>query len=374
MAKALRSAVPMVSGELAVAAPNNYHSNSVTHQHTTTRYLNYTGIYISVADNKGLVVEYSPRTFEDNRDFIIREETYYPPYEANQIRNDLLRREGTLSPALQTFADEFHKQFTTKTHGVKITFDYVVTLDELRSNNGSILHIESNKIISMSQDVIPHHPFSNEAISLPPLDEGEPAMLEIFMVDNLGDIPTYRSTLIGEALVIPNVVREGRECGLYIAFQGDLSDFHEGDKQYEFYPKKHLDQVPFIYTDPIHALVLREVMVVSGKEIKGGKAFDAHISDMRAYQENARRERDNEHRRMEQEAARVESQNKRMEILSDRKHNAFERDLEMQHLDRRDQYEGRSISRKDRSEIIKNVPTVTSAVGSLVTIASKLLS
>lgn len=374
MAKALRSAVPMVSGSLEVSAPNNYHSHSVTHQHTTTRYLNYTGVYISVADNKGLVVEYSPRNFEDSRDFIIREETYYPPYEANRIRDDLLSREGTLSPALQIFADEFHKQYSTKTHGVKLSFDFVITLDELRSNKGSILHIESNKIISMSQDVIPPHPFSNEAIQLPPLDEGDPALLEIFMVDNLKEIPTYRSTIFGEALVIPNVIREGRQCGLYVAFQGDLSDFYEGHKQYEFYPKEELELVPFIYLDPIHALVLRDVMVASGKEIKGGKAFEMHIVDMRNYQEIARRERDNEHRRIEQEAARVESQNKRMEILSDRKHNALERDMELRNLDRRDRYEDRSIGRKDRSEIIKNVPTVTSAVGSLVNIAKTLLS
>lgn len=374
MASALATGVCVMEGGLEITAPDQYHSNSVAHQYSTTRYLNYTGKYISVGDNKGLEVEYRPRPHATLKDFIIREETYYPVHEANSIRDCLIRKEGNFSPSMKLFAEEFFRQYTKSNDGVVMKFDYVITLESLRDNNNSILHKESNKIISLLQDDIPPHPFSRESLALAPRDCGFPSKLETFIVDNLENIPDYRTNLFGESLIIPRIIREGYEDGLYIVFQGDLNNFHEGDKQYEFYPKDELDQCPFIHQDAIKALVHRSVLIATGKEIKEGKAFDLYIRDMRAYQENLRREQEEERKRMDLEISKLEHQQKRDELDGDRQFAIRELDMKMRHMDQRDLYEGRSTVRKDRSDIIKNVPVVTGAATSLALLAKTLLS
>lgn len=254
--------------------------------------------------------------------------------------------------------------------GLNLTIDYSISIPELRNYGGTVYFHDVDLLVSnLSLDRCPEHPYSEQgmlrtrAMDLQQQTGGRFGF-SIEIIDNQGVIGDRYINIGGQVSRIAASTNYRKMDGVYVSWNHGVSGKLDlPDTQVRMYPPEEAD-VEFklfrSYAEAIHYGNGDEARKKELAELehrtalqKSKLAEEKVISDRKALElDQALKSLTHQH-----EALRVE----RDEILSRQSHT-----LEIEKQKIRDYYEGRSYERKDRSEVVKILPTIAMGIGALI--------
>lgn len=336
---------------------------------TRTKYLNYTGQPLVMGYRNGVSMSLPARAHRHNASFIIRQEMEISNNLKHEVRNRLIANEGIQSQDFINFKELFLEGYRTQHHSVILKFQQEVYRSDISNAGGSIYLVESDIILSTSQDNIPLHPLSLEALSRPMRREGtSESGVSVTIVDNQGQIGPRYVRLLGKVIACKPIKDPFRLDGVYVSYQGLVEKSHENAKNYiERIEPSAIQGINWIFRTYAEACTAPEGEAMITHEIKEldlkGKKIGAEASVDKSEHEKERLGLERENFRLKQEMEESEHRRKQFENELERRYQREDHLSKMEALRQKDYYEDRSYSRKDSSEWLKAVPTLVVGLG-----------
>lgn len=363
--------------ELSPIAPYQEKMTDYGPIETRTCYINNLPVDITVIDRNGFRHSVKSNLNGSTYSFIIRTEIKIRYDSIQEIRKLLSCIETKYNQTLTTIKEVVLSKAQNETYnGFSIYLDHVVDIDDLKKNNGSFYCKPKDVVLSThSTYTAPAHPYAEDSVNdfFFPNDEGK----------IVAGVPVFRIEVIDNADQIGN---------RYLYCFGVL---------HELFPKSDIERDSGVYltlmetnvlNDTGFTLVQKKFTFEEAQETLGlyktkEEAVNAGDIKLARREELARLEVENQRLKQEylltkttldSQLSLKEHENK-VELLEaqkvidklTREKSEIEHFREMERAQRKENYENRSLERKDVSEIIKFLPFVIMTIGALIAAFNK---
>jgi hypothetical protein len=351
-------------------------------------FINATTFAITVVQRSGLKVTIPPKQSFRSRDFIIRQEFQIAAEVKENVRAVLDVVDDSSPIVLQRLKAALAE--ADKTFGLyaraNLILDHPITLDQLKQHGQSVYHHESDTLVSMlNPGFVPLHPYSEQGRNAKMMEDtpvkvgGDSFGYCVEIVDNTGRFGDRFVNIANQVYRIRTKRDVARRDGIYIG----SSDPDEGEL---FTGSYSVNRIPLDAPDHEKYGVFKTF-----EEAKTlgdlSQAQKRQLADVEFATTHLKRELEQEKLRHSREMAGVEhdlklseARAKEAELIRDRREAELKEEraraehlLAIERLRLKDKYEERSLDRKDRSEIVKMLPTIIVGIGAAIPIIMKLM-
>ena len=327
-------------------------------------YFNHTRTPITIVERNGLkfTLQQSPDLFCS--DFIVRVEYFFTHPVVPSLTKALSMVSDTHTQDMRMFKDAFNNALNNREpNGIRFHLDYPIDTDCFRRNGGTF-YVDELDIVLSTADVYdaPHHPYSPEGRDIKRIDymtTEQGFMYYVEIVDNTGTSGCRYMNFSGAIHELFPIKDNERQNGVYITSPVPVT--REG----EYAP----------ITTRKHNLADMEALGIFTTYEKA--VFLGDLSSQKK-EELLRLEHDLTKSKKEltllaqQHEKEVAGMNRQIETLKleNEKHERqlarMKEDSDIARMQIKDEYEQRSLARKDTSESIKHLPLIVTGIGAAI--------
>jgi hypothetical protein len=351
-------------------------------------FINATTVPITVVQRSGLPVTIPPKTTFRSRDFVIRTEFQFTPEVKENVRAVLDGVDDSSSIVLQKLKQAL-KESDEKLGlyaRANLVLDHPITLEQLQAHGRSVYHHETDCVVSMLPIAyVPAHPHSEEGRSLKMMAEtpvkvgGESFGYCVEIVDNTGRFGDRFINIANQVYRVRTKRDPERRDGIYIGSSDpDAGELFTGSYSVNRIPLDSPDHEKFgiyrTFEDARHLGDLTQAQKMSLASVEYATAQVKKELEQ-TKQQYAKEMAELEHQLKLSEAREKEAdlRRARREAELDEERKRAEHLLALERLRLKDRYEERSQDRKDRSEMVKMLPTIIVGIGAAIPIIMKLM-
>jgi len=350
-------------------------------------FINSTNHPITVVQRSGLRVSIPPKPSFRSTGFVVRTEWDVSPEVKENVRAVLNGVDDRASQELQLLKEALQK--SDKEYGfyarAKLILDHPISLEQIKSHGRSVYHHETDLVISMlSVEAAPLHPYSEAGRNAKMMMEspvrvgGSSFGYCIEIVDNTGRFGDRFVNIVNTVYRVKPIRDPTRRSGIYIgSSKPDAGNPQPGEYTVRFVPLDDPDHEQ-------HGLFKTYEEAEHLGDLSGARKRE--LADIEHATAQLRRENDKLKQQHAMEISEWEFKLKQAEALqkeADFKRERREAELEeerkrvehflaLEKLRMKDRYEERSLDRKDRSEVVKMLPTIIVGIGAAIPIVMKL--
>jgi hypothetical protein len=351
-------------------------------------FINATLYAITIVQRSGLKVTIPPKQSFRSRDFIIRQEFQIAAEVKENVRAVLDVVDDSSPIVLQRLKAALAE--SDKTFGVyaraNLILDHSITLDQLKQHGQSVYHHETDILVSMlTSNFVPLHPYSEEGRNVKMMEDtpvkvgGESFGYCVEIVDNTGRFGDRFVNIANQVYRVRTKRDVTRRDGIYIGSSDpDEGELFNGSYSVNRIPLDAPDHEKYgIFKTYEEAKTLGDLTQAQKRALADVEFATTHL----------KRELEQEKHRHSREMAEIEhdlkvseARAKEAELIRDRREAELKEEraraehlLAIERLRLKDKFEERSMDRKDRSEIVKMLPTIIVGIGAAIPIIMKLM-
>lgn len=350
-------------------------------------FINNTSVAITVVQRSGLRVSIPPKPSFRSSGFVIRAEWAISAEVKENVRAVLNGVDDRSSQELQLLKRAL--QESDEKQGfyapAKLILDHPISVEQIKNHGRSVYHHESDLVISLlSVQAAPLHPYSEAGrnakmmVDTPVRVGGSSFGYCVEIVDNTGRFGDRFLNIVNTVYRVRPIRDTTRRNGIYIGSSTpDTGVFQPGEYTVKFLPLDSPDQDQCgLFKSYEEAEHLGDLSGARKRELAEIEHATAHLrreNDQLKQQhvlEISEWEFKLKHAEALQKEADFKRERRESELEEERKR--IEHFLALEKLRVKDRYEERSLDRKDRSEIVKMLPTIIVGIGAAIPIVMKL--
>lgn len=347
----------------------------------TTNYFNATSSPIMVKTRSGLVLRCpavatrSPRA--DRREMLVQHLMYIKADQVRAARDYFVSLPDNIGPTLQLLREDFFSKYDKNTEGMRRMGDitcqveFYFTLKDLEDHGGLFYFDELDLLFKIGNDSFmephPHSPIARQQAQLDEATRIQTSNGFVFWIEIIDNLGKYGDRYISVCNQVNKIVArqdKNKPDGLYIV----SSRPSNGRVSSEGLQTRH-----FAFDDIEKELGIYQTYELAQSHGDVASTRKRELAELEHKLLVERQEALREKNRMEAENAELIQQAKRAEYERDQRQRELEEIrkrqdqlLEMERVYLREKYERRSTERKDATEMIKFLPTILAAVGTIL--------
>lgn len=358
---------------------------------TISEFNNFLNFPVTVVDRSGLrfVVDGKPKTGYDG--FIIRDEIIISDFRESQMEKAMSMITDLSSEESRVIKEGYQRALEAKgntqnfTGYLRIIVDYNVPLKAFEQSGGTLYYKNKDYLLSSLSVVrAPHHPHAEDSVIQSDFEEGKSIRVgrnmfatKIEIVDNAMEIGHRYYLFMGQVYQVKPIIDDRRSSGVYVTMvKDDITDEKKHIlEQIRYEPEEAQQSVGLYRTkqeaidsgDMVSArkerllLLEHDIELLKKKLAMAKNEHEIELADVQRKNTERAHELKLEQERIDDRSRRLERERKEFEIEQDRRRSLL-----------KDEFERRSLERKDTSELIKFLPLGIITLGACITAFSKL--